>query len=114
MSAKLSAQEGRARPRIDPREPASGEPDEVALLWASPASEQVVDRSPLLWAQQFVATEAHDQATPARRLEHREDRVGVGREQQTIPQQVPPRVGTDQVKLTADRDAMPVGELEMI
>ena len=73
-----------------------------------------MDGSPLLRAQQFVATDAHDQATLARRLEQRHDRVSVGREQQTIPKQVPTRVGPDQIELATNRDAMPVGDLEMI
>ena len=73
-----------------------------------------MDGSPLLWGQQLVATEAYDQTSIACRLEHRDDRVSVGREQQTVPQQVPARVRADQVELATDRDAMPVGDLEML
>jgi hypothetical protein len=40
--------------------------------------------------------------------------VSVGREQQTIPQQVPAGVRAHQVKFATDRDSMPVGDLEML
>ena len=40
--------------------------------------------------------------------------MSVGREQQTIPEQVPARVRANQVELAVDRDAMPVGDLEML
>ena len=40
--------------------------------------------------------------------------MSVGREQQTIPQQVPAGIGTDQVELTTDRDAMPTWDLKVL
>ena len=84
------------------------------MLWPTPAAEQVMDGSPLLRAQQFVATDAHDQATLVRRLEQRHDGVSVGWEQQTISKQVPARVRSDQVELAVNWNANPVGDLKMI
>ena len=40
--------------------------------------------------------------------------MSVGREQQTILQQVPPRIRPHQVEFATDRDAMPAGDLEML
>jgi hypothetical protein len=96
------------------RDSARGQPDQIALLGLSPASKQIMDRPPLLRAEKLVAADPNDQTTPASRLEHRHDRMSIGREQHTIPQQVLPRDRADQVEFVANRNAVPLRDLEMV